>query len=83
MARLDPFVDVLLRERDRKGPVAVFRVLPAKVVTVEAHRELQVRAAGRAKLIEPDEAYVKSVEKAGIASALKAKGHKLTITAEP
>ena len=35
------------------------------------------------KLIEPDEAYVKSVEKAMIAASLKAKGHKVTITAEP
>jgi twitching motility protein PilT len=34
------------------------------------------------KLIDPDEAYVKSVEKAGIAASLKAKGHKVTITAE-
>src|SRR5437867_1343144 len=33
------------------------------------------------KEISPDEAYVKSVEKAGLAASLKAKGHKLTITA--
>src|SRR5256884_358305 len=33
------------------------------------------------KEIGPDEAYVKSVEKAGLAASLKAKGHKLTITA--
>jgi twitching motility protein PilT len=32
------------------------------------------------KLVEPDEAYMKSVEKAGLAASLKAKGHKLTIT---
>src|SRR5437667_569452 len=31
--------------------------------------------------ISPDEAYMKSVEKAGLASSLKAKGHKITITA--
>ena len=31
------------------------------------------------KLVEPDEAYVKSVEKSGMASALKQKGHKVTI----
>jgi len=34
------------------------------------------------KLIEPDEAYMKSVEKAGLVASLKAKGHKLTITAD-
>ena len=33
------------------------------------------------KEISPDEAYMKSVEKAGLAASLKAKGHKLTITA--
>src|SRR6184192_2463997 len=33
------------------------------------------------KEISPDEAYVKSVEKTGLAASLKAKGHKLTITA--
>src|SRR5437016_511910 len=33
------------------------------------------------KEISPDEAYVKSVEKAGLAASLKAKGHKLTLTA--
>src|SRR2546422_2309700 len=33
------------------------------------------------KEISPDEAYVKSVEKAGLAASLKARGHKLTITA--
>src|SRR5437879_6553865 len=33
------------------------------------------------KEISPDEAYMKSVEKAGLATSLKAKGHKLTITA--
>jgi twitching motility protein PilT len=32
------------------------------------------------KLVEPDEAYVRSVEKSGMASALKQKGHKVTIT---
>src|SRR5437763_1871628 len=32
------------------------------------------------KQISPDEAYVKSVEKAGLAASLKAKGHKLTMT---
>ena len=32
------------------------------------------------KEISPDEAYMKSVEKAGLAASLKAKGHKLTIT---
>jgi len=31
--------------------------------------------------ISPDEAYMKSVEKTGLAASLKAKGHKLTITA--
>jgi twitching motility protein PilT len=31
------------------------------------------------KLITPDEAYLRSVEKAGILASLKAKGHKLTI----
>jgi twitching motility protein PilT len=35
------------------------------------------------KLIDPDEAYVKSVEKTMMAASLKAKGLKLTITAEP
>src|SRR6266567_1165600 len=34
------------------------------------------------KLIEPDEAYVKSVEKAGLAASLKAKGFKLTFMPE-
>jgi twitching motility protein PilT len=34
------------------------------------------------KLIEPDEAYVKSVEKAGLVASLKAKGFKVTLTAE-
>jgi twitching motility protein PilT len=34
------------------------------------------------KLIEPDEAYVKSVEKSGLLASLKAKGHKVTITGE-
>jgi twitching motility protein PilT len=34
------------------------------------------------KLIEPDEAYVKSVEKSGLAASLKAKGFKVTLTAE-
>jgi twitching motility protein PilT len=33
------------------------------------------------KEISPDEAYVKSVEKAALAGSLKAKGHKVTITA--
>src|SRR2546425_455580 len=33
------------------------------------------------KEISPDEAYMKSVEKAGLAGSFKAKGHKLTITA--
>src|SRR6266403_2157947 len=33
------------------------------------------------KEISPDEAYVKSVEKTGLAASLKAKGHKVTITA--
>src|SRR3989475_1346453 len=33
------------------------------------------------KEISPDEAYVKSVEKSGLAASLKAKGHKVTITA--
>ncbi len=33
------------------------------------------------KEISPDEAYVKSVEKSGLAASLKAKGHKITITA--
>src|SRR5882762_6023038 len=34
------------------------------------------------KLIEPDEAYMKSVEKAGLVNSLKAKGFKVTLTAE-
>jgi twitching motility protein PilT len=34
------------------------------------------------KAIDADEAYVRSVEKAGIAASLKAKGFKLTITSE-
>jgi twitching motility protein PilT len=34
------------------------------------------------KLIEPDEAYVKSVEKTGLAASLKAKGFKVTLTGE-
>jgi len=33
------------------------------------------------KEVSPDEAYMKSVEKAGLAASLKAKGHKLTLTA--
>src|SRR5438094_785814 len=33
------------------------------------------------KEISPDEAYMKSVEKTGLAASLKAKGHKLTLTA--
>jgi twitching motility protein PilT len=33
------------------------------------------------KQISPDEAYVKSVEKTGLVASLKAKGHRLTITA--
>src|SRR6266702_1957420 len=33
------------------------------------------------KEVSPDEAYMKSVEKAGLAGSFKAKGHKLTITA--
>src|SRR5213593_262557 len=33
------------------------------------------------KEIAPDEAYMKSVEKTGLAASLKAKGHKVTITA--
>jgi twitching motility protein PilT len=32
------------------------------------------------KLITPDEAYLRSVEKSGIIASLKAKGHKLTIS---
>src|SRR5438094_167886 len=34
------------------------------------------------KQIEPDEAYMKSVEKAGLMASLKAKGFKVTLTAE-
>jgi twitching motility protein PilT len=34
------------------------------------------------KLIEPDEAYLRSVEKAGLVASLKAKGFKVTLTAE-
>jgi twitching motility protein PilT len=34
------------------------------------------------KLIEPDEAYLKSMEKAGLSAALKAKGFKLSVTTE-
>jgi twitching motility protein PilT len=33
------------------------------------------------KEVSPDEAYMKSVEKAGLAASLKAKGHKVTLTA--
>ncbi len=33
------------------------------------------------KEVSPDEAYMKSVEKAGLAASLKARGHKLTLTA--
>ena len=33
------------------------------------------------KEVSPDEAYMKSVEKAGLAASLKAKGHKITLTA--
>jgi len=33
------------------------------------------------KEISPDEAYMKSVEKAGLVASFKAKGHKLTLTA--
>jgi twitching motility protein PilT len=32
------------------------------------------------KLITPDEAYLRSVEKSGIIASLKAKGHKLTVS---
>ncbi|MGH7568883.1 MAG: type IV pilus twitching motility protein PilT [Gemmatimonadales bacterium] len=34
------------------------------------------------KLVEADEAYLKSVEKAGLVASLKAKGHKVTVVAE-
>src|SRR5436190_12867603 len=34
------------------------------------------------KLVEPDEAYMKAVEKTGLASSLRAKGFKVTLTAE-
>ena len=34
------------------------------------------------KVVSPDEAYMKSVEKAGLVASLKAKGFKLTLTAE-
>jgi len=34
------------------------------------------------KLIEPDEAYVKSVEKSGLVASLKAKGFKVSLTPE-
>ena len=34
------------------------------------------------KMIDPDEAYVKSVEKTGLAASLKAKGFKVTLTGE-
>jgi twitching motility protein PilT len=34
------------------------------------------------KLVSPDEAYMKSVEKAGLVASLKAKGFKVTLTAE-
>src|SRR5256886_483958 len=34
------------------------------------------------KVIEPDEAYMKSVEKSGLSASLKAKGFKVTLTAE-
>ena len=34
------------------------------------------------KLIDPDEAYMKSVEKSGLAASLKAKGFKVTLTQE-
>jgi len=35
------------------------------------------------KVIDPDEAFVKSVEKAGLLASLKAKGFKVTLTPEP
>ena len=34
------------------------------------------------KLIEPDEAYMKSVEKSGLTTSLKAKGFKVTLTGD-
>jgi twitching motility protein PilT len=34
------------------------------------------------KLVEPDEAYMKAVEKAGLVSSMKSKGFKVTLTAE-
>jgi len=34
------------------------------------------------KVVEPDEAYMKAVEKTGLASSLRAKGFKVTLTAE-
>jgi hypothetical protein len=34
------------------------------------------------KVIEPDEAYLRSVEKAGLVASLKAKGLKVTLTTE-
>ncbi len=34
------------------------------------------------KVVEPDEAYMKAVEKTGLVSSLKAKGFKLTLTPE-
>ena len=34
------------------------------------------------KMIEPDEAYVKAVEKTGLAASLKAKGFKVSLTPE-
>jgi twitching motility protein PilT len=34
------------------------------------------------KVVEPDEAYMKSVEKTGLVSSMKAKGFKITLTPE-
>src|SRR2546422_4034495 len=34
------------------------------------------------KVVEPDEAYMKSVEKSGLAASLKARGFKITLSAE-
>jgi len=34
------------------------------------------------KLVEPDEAYMKSVEKSGLSASLKAKGFKVTLTGD-
>jgi len=59
--------------------------IPSIIQTSKALGMLTLNAAlldlVEKKEISPDEAYVKSVEKTGLAASLKAKGHKVTITA--